>query len=85
MIDTDYRPRMQSATTRRNLRRDIRAALGTGKDPAPSARTALRAAHGVADLVWYATNGRLKLRLEDTSGNFIHFRDAIGSASTDSA
>jgi hypothetical protein len=85
MISTDYRPRQQSATIRRTLRRDLRQALGTGKDPAPSARAALRAAHIAADLVWYATNGRLKLRLEDASGNFVHFRDAIGSASADSA
>ena len=34
----------------------------------------------MSDLLWAATNGALKIRLEDRNGNFVHIRDAIGAA-----
>lgn len=48
----------QSATQRRELRRDIRAALGTSSDKAPGFERALGIHTAVSNLISLATNGR---------------------------
>jgi hypothetical protein len=56
-------PRSGSATERRELRRDIRAALGVSSDPAPDLRRTMRAVRHLTRLVELASNGTLRLEL----------------------
>ena len=74
---TEFRtlPRSGSATERRELRRDVRAALGVSSDPAPELGRAVRAAMALARLVSLASNGTLKLELVRTDGTRINPRD----------
>lgn len=58
-------PRHHTATRRREARRDVRAALGAGSDPAPGWEPALQAARALDGLVDDATGGRYTVRLRD--------------------
>lgn len=78
-----YVPRPNSRTRRRELRSLVRRHLLGGKNGVPSARRTLVAAEAMAELVFLASDGKLTVKLEDQSGNRVHFRDAAGSASTD--
>ena len=53
-----------TATRRRDARRRVRNALGTSRDQAPSAMTALDAALALSQLLEDATAGNLSLRVQ---------------------
>jgi hypothetical protein len=67
---TEFRtlPRSGSATERRELRRDVRAALGVSSDPAPDLRRTMRAVRALTRLVELASNGDLELVLMRRDG-----------------
>lgn len=60
------RPRMDSATRRRDLRRRIRNGLGTSRDPAPEAVQAIYAVESLDELLRLATGGAYALGIVDT-------------------
>lgn len=71
-------PRNQSATERRQLRSAIRNTLGVGRDEAPDAVQALRAARDMTRLLELATDGRFTLAVIDQPhGEFIDPYKAI--------
>lgn len=70
-------PRDRSATVRRELRRDIRNALGPSSDGAPEGPQVLRAARQMAELLELATNGRYGLMLTDSNGRVRSFTDVM--------
>lgn len=62
----------QSATERRKLRRLVRELVGTTRDEAPTARTAIRLVALTAKLVQLATNDRYGVALIDRElGTFV--------------
>lgn len=61
-------PRYQTATARREARKDIRSTLGPSSDPAPGPLTALRATARMADLLLDATGGRYRIQLVRADG-----------------
>lgn len=56
-------PALNTATTRRQHRRDVRAALGTSSDPAPESNRVFKAVCSMQPLVSEATNGNYSLVL----------------------
>lgn len=71
-------PRFQSSGQRRELRRRIRNVLGVGREPAPGAVQALRAAHDMSELTELATDGRFSVAIIDRErGNFVGLADAL--------
>lgn len=77
----DYSPRPGTRTRRREIRQDVRNTLGTSGDEAPTARRSLRAGQQLAELIFLATDGQLKLALiDERSGHQIQFGDAISAA-----
>lgn len=58
-------PRYESATRRRQCRRNVRNVLGTSSDPAPEAGQVIRAAEAMDELIRLASNGRFALVLVD--------------------
>jgi hypothetical protein len=83
MYSTDYTPRPQSRTSRNDIKKRIRNRLGTGGDGAPSTYRTLLAAQDMAELLYLATDGRLKLELKDGSGSTLNWLTALGSADRD--
>jgi hypothetical protein len=83
MYLTDYTPRPQSRTSRNEIKKRIRNRLGTGGDGAPSTYRTLLAAQDMAELLYLATDGRLKLELKDGSGNTLNWLTALGAADHD--
>jgi len=55
----------QTKTRRRELRRRIRAILGTSRDDAPTIRDALETADNLSKLLDDASSGRFKLKVWD--------------------
>jgi len=79
-----YNPRPRSRTSRAELQQVIRRHLGTSSDGATSTRRVLAAASKMAELVYLATDGRLRLELRDVnSDSRIDWLTATGAASTD--
>lgn len=78
-----YNPRPRSRTSRAELQQLIRRHLGTSNDGATSTRRVLTAASKMAELVYLATDGRLRLELHDAGGSRVDFLGAIGSANAD--
>lgn len=58
-------PRYQSATRRRELRRNVRAKMGTTSSYPPAGDTVVRAAADMIDLLDLTVSGRIQLRLWD--------------------
>jgi hypothetical protein len=73
-------PAYQTATFRRELRRQVRNLLGSSRDDAPSAVVALKALRLMSELVSAATNGHFDVLLVNRKGQCVNRSEAVNFA-----